>query len=196
MFMCVYLCVSVYICLCICFFVCVCAYAHTCTYAYVSLSLSLSLFALPRPLCSFSQGPPTSPDLILMSGKAVNCHSVMETPALGLSCGCALILAYPDLSQEEPTASLAHRAPSTPPSCRSSPAFHVPLNSTCSSSKLPDSVWRPLSTSLAQPPALNPFWLGSHKTTLSSIRAELYLRLPHAIQRLLRDPPSTVGQAR
>lgn len=123
---------------------------------YARVSPSLSLFPLPPPARSV-KALPTSPELILMSEKAVNSHRVKDTPALGLPCGCALLLAYPDLSEENPTANLTHMAPSTPPSCSSTPASLVPLNSAYSSSKMSDSVWRPLSTSLAHPPAWNPF---------------------------------------
>lgn len=134
---------SMYLCTCVCVCVCefVCAYARTSTYAHVHMCVSVSLcHSFPSlPLCLLSQGPPdfSRPDSYVRK----NCEQPQHShPALGLSCGYALILAYPDLSQEDPTTGLTHIAPSTPPSCRSSPAFLVPLNSKCSSSKMSDSV--------------------------------------------------------
>lgn len=157
----------------------------------VCLSLSVSLFTIPSLSAHLVKALLTSPDLSLMPGKAVNSHRVMEAPPLGLSCGCALIVAYPDLSQEDPTASLTHLVPATPPGCRLSPAFLAPLKFTCPSClKMADSIWRPFSTSLAHPSSLSPFWPGSHEATLSPIRAD-----PQAAP-WLRDQPSTVRHAR
>lgn len=127
---------------------------------------SLSVILSPPSLSAHSvKTLPASPDLILMSGKAVSCYRVMETPGLDLSCGDALILDYPFLSQEDPTASLT--LPIYPfkvqiISCLTCPLklhmFFLQDVRLCS---------RPLSTSLAHPPVLNCSQPGSHETILS-----------------------------